>query len=119
MQRMGSVLGVKPEAIAEYKRIHADVWPEVLDLSHRYLARGGGAQGSLGAAAPDRLTARERDVLEGIAAGRTNKDIAQQLGMRPKTVMHHCAAIYRKLGVKTRAEATAVALRTGLIDPGR
>ena len=31
--------------------------------------------------------------------------------------MHHCAAIYRKLGVKTRPEATAVALRTGLVDP--
>jgi L-rhamnose mutarotase len=30
MQRMGSVLGIKPEAIVEYKRIHADVWPEVL-----------------------------------------------------------------------------------------
>ncbi len=30
MQRMGSVLGIRPEAIAEYKRIHADVWPEVL-----------------------------------------------------------------------------------------
>ena len=30
MQRMGSVLGIKPEAIAEYKRIHAEVWPEVL-----------------------------------------------------------------------------------------
>jgi L-rhamnose mutarotase len=32
MQRMGSVLGVKPEAIAEYKRLHADVWPEVLAM---------------------------------------------------------------------------------------
>jgi L-rhamnose mutarotase len=32
MQRMGSVLGIKPEAIAEYKRIHAAVWPEVLDM---------------------------------------------------------------------------------------
>lgn len=30
MQRMGSVLGIRPEAIAEYKRIHAQVWPEVL-----------------------------------------------------------------------------------------
>ncbi|MBX3580425.1 MAG: L-rhamnose mutarotase [Rhizobiaceae bacterium] len=30
MQRMGSVLGIRPEAIDEYKRIHADVWPEVL-----------------------------------------------------------------------------------------
>lgn len=30
MQRMGFILGIKPEAIAEYKRIHAAVWPEVL-----------------------------------------------------------------------------------------
>jgi L-rhamnose mutarotase len=30
MQRMGSVLGLKPEAVAEYKRLHAEVWPEVL-----------------------------------------------------------------------------------------
>lgn len=32
MQRMGFVLGIKPEAIAEYKRIHAAVWPEVLAM---------------------------------------------------------------------------------------
>lgn len=32
MQRMGSVLGIRPEAIAEYKRLHADVWPEVLAM---------------------------------------------------------------------------------------
>jgi L-rhamnose mutarotase len=32
MQRMGLCLGIKSEAIAEYKRIHAEVWPEVLDL---------------------------------------------------------------------------------------
>jgi L-rhamnose mutarotase len=35
MQRMGFVLGIKPEAIAEYKRIHAAVWPEVLDMIAR------------------------------------------------------------------------------------
>ena len=32
------------------------------------------------------------------------------LGLRPKTVMHHCESIYRKLGVRTRSEATAHAL---------
>ncbi|MEW9806487.1 L-rhamnose mutarotase [Mesorhizobium marinum] len=32
MQRMGNVLGIKPEAIVEYKRIHAAVWPEVLAM---------------------------------------------------------------------------------------
>ncbi|HMM13387.1 MAG TPA: L-rhamnose mutarotase [Parvibaculum sp.] len=32
MQRMGMVIGVRPEKIAEYKRLHAAVWPEVLDM---------------------------------------------------------------------------------------
>lgn len=32
MQRMGMVIGVKPEKIAEYKRLHADAWPEVLEM---------------------------------------------------------------------------------------
>ena len=63
------------------------------------------------------LTSAKREVLGQIATGRTNKEIAQVLGLRPKTVMHHCAAIYRKLGVRTRAEATATAMRTGLLDP--
>jgi DNA-binding NarL/FixJ family response regulator len=63
-----------------------------------------------------RITERERDVLREIAEGRTNKEIALALGLRPKTVMHHCAAIYRKLGVSGRAEAAATALRHGLLD---
>ena len=32
MERMGQVIGLKPEAVEEYRRIHAEVWPEVLDL---------------------------------------------------------------------------------------
>lgn len=32
MQRMGMVLGIRPEAIADYKRIHAEVWPDVLAM---------------------------------------------------------------------------------------
>jgi DNA-binding NarL/FixJ family response regulator len=62
------------------------------------------------------LTQRELDVLRLIAAGGTNKDVAAALGIRPKTVMHHSVAIYRKLGVRGRAEATAYAYRNGLID---
>jgi predicted ATPase/DNA-binding NarL/FixJ family response regulator len=62
------------------------------------------------------LTDRERDVLRLIAAGGTNKDVAAALGIRAKTVMHHSVAIYRKLGVRGRAEATAYAYRNNLID---
>lgn len=34
MQRIGQIIGVKPEAIPEYERLHAAVWPEVLDMIH-------------------------------------------------------------------------------------
>lgn len=65
------------------------------------------------------LTDRELDVLRHIAAGGTNKDVAVALGITPKTVMHHSVAIYRKLGVRGRAEATAYAYRSNLIDGSR
>jgi DNA-binding CsgD family transcriptional regulator len=62
------------------------------------------------------LTERELDVVRLIAAGGTNKDVAAALGISAKTVMHHSVAIYRKLGVRGRAEATAHAYRNNLID---
>ncbi len=61
----------------------------------------------------DRLSPRERDVLRGLVAGASNKDIAARLDLRPKTVTHHCSAIFRKLEVESRAGAVAVALRHG------
>jgi DNA-binding CsgD family transcriptional regulator len=61
-----------------------------------------------------RLTRRELEVLNLLAAGLSNKDIALQLGMTPKTTMHHTSNIYRKLGVRGRGEAAAWARRTGI-----
>ena len=61
------------------------------------------------------LTPRERDVLAQLVSGGTNREIGEALGMTPKTVMHHTVAIYRKLGVRGRAEAVAWALRTGAV----
>ncbi|MEZ5115117.1 MAG: LuxR C-terminal-related transcriptional regulator [Candidatus Nanopelagicales bacterium] len=60
------------------------------------------------------LTPRERDVLVLLARGTSNGDIADRLGISTKTVMHHTVAIYRKLGVRGRAEAAAWAVRAGL-----
>ena len=57
------------------------------------------------------LTPRERQVLEILATGATNKEIAETLGISAKTVMHNAAAIYQKLGVRGRAEAAAWAVR--------
>lgn len=52
-----------------------------------------------------RLTTREREVLEWLATGKTNRDIAQIIGARPRTVEKHLEHIYEKLGVETRTAA--------------
>lgn len=63
------------------------------------------------------LTAREREVLQLIAAGQGNQAIAHSLYLSPKTVANHVSAIFAKLGVATRAEAIVRARREGLGDP--
>lgn len=62
-----------------------------------------------GAAAFDvnRLTERQRQVLEALRTGATSKEIGRQLDLAEGTVKIHLAGIYRALGVKTRAEAIA------------
>jgi DNA-binding NarL/FixJ family response regulator len=56
-----------------------------------------------------RLTTRERQVLRRVATGRTNRAIAQDLGISEKTVARHVSNIFTKLGVSSRAAATAYA----------
>jgi DNA-binding NarL/FixJ family response regulator len=56
------------------------------------------------------LTARELEVLGLLAQGRTQKEIARELFISPKTVGTHVAHIFEKLGVHTRAHAVAIAL---------
>jgi DNA-binding CsgD family transcriptional regulator len=56
------------------------------------------------------LTAREVEVLSWIAKGKTNRDIAEILGMSHRTVNKHLEHIYTKLGVETRTAAAAFAM---------
>jgi DNA-binding CsgD family transcriptional regulator len=51
------------------------------------------------------LTARERQVLRWVAAGKTNRDIGAILGARPRTIEKHLERIYEKLGVENRTAA--------------
>jgi DNA-binding NarL/FixJ family response regulator len=62
------------------------------------------------------LTERERGVLDLIAAGSTNREIAEKLYLSPHTVKEHTSALYRKLGARNRAEAVKRAQRIGLLD---
>lgn len=63
---------------------------------------------------PACLTTREVEVLALIVGGLRNADIAGRLFLSAKTVDHHVSSILRKLGVRTRTEATAEAARLGL-----
>jgi DNA-binding CsgD family transcriptional regulator/predicted ATPase len=65
-----------------------------------------------------RLTGREAEVLRLLSEGKSNKDIANRLGVSAKTVMHHTVSVYRKLGVSGRSEAAATAIKMGLGGPG-
>ena len=63
-----------------------------------------------------RLSEREREVLDLIASGATNREIAEQLFLSPHTVKEHTSSLYRKLSVRNRAEAVQKAQRLGLIS---
>jgi len=65
---------------------------------------------------PTDLTERELGVLAWTARGLTNKAIAYQLKISPRTVQGHLASIYTKLGVGTRTEAVTRAVQLGLIS---
>ena len=64
------------------------------------------------------LTAREVEVLDLVAAGKTNTEIARRLSVSPKTVRNNVSAILTKLGVANRAKAIVRAREAGLGGPG-
>jgi pimeloyl-ACP methyl ester carboxylesterase/DNA-binding CsgD family transcriptional regulator len=82
-----------------------------LELVTRFLTGG-----DVAAAAPpaDGVTARELDVLRLLATGDSNAQIARALGITVHTVERHTANLYRKIGARGRAEATAYAVRRGI-----
>jgi NarL family two-component system response regulator YdfI len=61
------------------------------------------------------LTDRELEVLEAVARGERSKEVASRLGISERTVKAHLASIYNKLGVDSRAAASAVAAQRGLL----
>jgi DNA-binding NarL/FixJ family response regulator len=64
------------------------------------------------------LTDREEEVFELLAAGLTNRQIAERLFLSVKTVEHHVSRVLGKLGLKTRAEAAAARVRWKGARPG-
>lgn len=65
----------------------------------------------------DELSTREREVLQLLVSGASNKEIAAQLDLSGNTIKTHLSRIFDKLGVKTRTEAVSLALQRGLVPP--
>ncbi len=64
------------------------------------------------------LTARETEILRLLATGMTDPEIAEALYISARTVEHHVASVYRKLGVRNRSAATSRAIAAGLVAAG-
>jgi DNA-binding NarL/FixJ family response regulator len=61
------------------------------------------------------LSKREREILQKVADGSTTRQVATELGISPHTVKTHLERIFEKLGANDRAQAVAIAIRTGIV----
>jgi DNA-binding CsgD family transcriptional regulator len=87
------------DARTTFEAIASSLWVDRVDAE---LARVGGRQ-----RVADRLTETERQVAERAAAGRTNKEIASDLGIAVRTAEAHLSSVYVKLGLQSRVELAA------------
>jgi DNA-binding CsgD family transcriptional regulator len=104
------------ELVAAGASRYADEAARELRGLGRRVARPG-ARASTAAEGIAALSVREREIAELVAAGRTNKEIAAELFLAPKTVEHHLSRVFAKLGVRGRAAvAGAISREAGRVD---
>lgn len=99
--------------------VSGDLVDFVSESLHAHIQEEGGSSRLKGASLPDgspeHLTLREREVLEMMVEGLTNKEIAAQFKISAHTAKFHISSIMGKLNASTRTEAAAIGLRLGLI----
>jgi DNA-binding NarL/FixJ family response regulator len=81
-------------------------------LVDAYLSRDGGGEG----ADPNALSAREQEVLQLIAEGKTSREIAVILGLSVKTVQSHRTSLMQKLGLHDRGDLIKYAIQKKIIE---
>lgn len=100
-------------ALAAFERLGAAPWIDRTSALLRSLGASGRTRSQPASVAVSGLTERERDVLDLVRQGLTNAEIAGRLFISAKTVEHHVGRLLAKLGVRSRAEAAAVAAAAG------
>ena len=85
-------------------------------VAHHVVA---GLQGGGGASSLERLTSRQREVLQLVAEGNTTKEIARKLGISVKTVEVHRSQLMESLDIHDIAGLVRYAVRSGLVSPDR
>jgi len=95
--------------------VRKDAEPETLLAAVRAVARGRMYFDAPPSSMHEELTAREMDVLRQVALGRSNKEIAEELGIGEETVKTHVGNVLGKLQADNRAQAVVQALKRGLV----
>ncbi|MBI5651373.1 MAG: response regulator transcription factor [Chloroflexi bacterium] len=100
-------------AIRAVQRDESFLYPSITKrILEDYLRRGqSGQESTFGG-----LTDREREILQLVAEGHTNKDIAEMLSLSIRTVQNHRAHLMEKLGIHDRSELVKYAIKKGIIE---
>ena len=107
------------QAIGSAARGDMLLQPEMMKRILHHAARGGSSPSPRQENNDFQLTAREREVLAGIASGERSKEVGARLGITRRTVESYLNSIYIKLNVDSRAAAVAVAIECGLLPQRR
>jgi DNA-binding NarL/FixJ family response regulator len=123
---------LNPAAWREYLRAvaldEAPMNPELaLQILREFGAGGGSRTGARtahrarkdGGPLREGLTAREKEILQEVARGKTNREVAAALGLSEHTVKNHLKNILQKLHLNNRVQLTRYAYESGLVDPER
>jgi two-component system response regulator NreC len=102
-------------AIRVVSRGQVFLYPSVAKMLVKDFVQRGGGEGS---SAEEQLTTREREVLTYIAEGYTNREIAEELSISPKTVDRHRENIMSKLDLHSRVALVKYAIEKGMITVG-
>ncbi len=112
--RVGEVVETARRLVAGEALLSAQEVVELLRLAGQSRERGREAQRSI-----ERLTPREREVLQALADGLSDKEISENLHVGVGTVRNHLVSVFGKLGVNSRLQALVFALRHGVVEIGR